>query len=434
MLANCGCSSAKQSAQSTKTVTTRIEDSGLDLSKYKTLPIKANKTYTLKSNWDLKGETFVLPEGVTIEAKGGVFENGTLIGNSTKLKTGEVIFDKVFIKGEWNAPEISTSMFADLSYANALRDVFALASSHIHNSIEIKEGDYIFEFVTNGESGIEPPSNTEVRLDGTLGIKPNEFKNYYILNIAGTNIHIYGNGRIIGDKDDHLCTSGEWGMGVNFANAQMSEVEGITVEDCWGDCMYIGSNSENISIHDCILKNGRRQGVSITSGNNIRISNLHISKVGGTSPEYAIEIEPNKNESVDNVHIENVIVEDCVGGFALAASKERNSIISHVTYKDCIVKNVTSKPAFNFMQTTDVEVSGCEIYDCGFRVPIRIANDCSNIDIHHNKIRQSYISILNTIDGVRFHHNETSSRRIYPKLRIGENHERVYDNKVSTSE
>ena len=99
LLANCGCSSAKQTAQNAKSINTKVENSKLDMSKYKTLPIKANKTYTLKSNWDLKGESYVLPEGVTLKSRGGVFKNGTLIGNETKIDSKKPFFEEVSIMG-----------------------------------------------------------------------------------------------------------------------------------------------------------------------------------------------------------------------------------------------------------------------------------------------------------------------------------------------
>lgn len=98
MLANYGCSLAKQSSQNIK-MTSEPENPDLNLSKYKTLPIKVNKTYTLKSNWDMKGETYVLPEGVTLKSRGGVFKNGTLIGNETKIDSKNPFFEEVSIMG-----------------------------------------------------------------------------------------------------------------------------------------------------------------------------------------------------------------------------------------------------------------------------------------------------------------------------------------------
>ena len=212
MLANCGCSSAKQSAQSTKSATTTIEDSGLDLSKYKTLPIKANKTYTLKSNWDLKGETYVLPEGVTLKSKGGVFKNGTLIGNNTQIDTKKPLFNKVSIMGYWNVPEITTSMFASLDYENSLRDVLALAHPEVMNKVVIEDGDYSVS-AKSYKSALTVGSNISVVINGNIRLKPNAYKGCFVFMIDNaTNVTLSGKGCIYGDKHDHKGVDGEWGM------------------------------------------------------------------------------------------------------------------------------------------------------------------------------------------------------------------------------
>ena len=47
-----------------------------------------------------------------------------------------------------------------------------------------------------------------------------------------------------------------------------------------------------MSIVGCMISNGRRQGLSITSGDNILVENCQIRKVYGTAPQYEIDIEP----------------------------------------------------------------------------------------------------------------------------------------------
>ena len=45
-----------------------------------------NTTYVIKERIDLKGKQIALPEKSKLRFKGGQFCNGTLIGNTTKLK------------------------------------------------------------------------------------------------------------------------------------------------------------------------------------------------------------------------------------------------------------------------------------------------------------------------------------------------------------
>lgn len=101
-----------------------------------------NKSIVVSSDVDLRGANIDLPKGFTLEIKGGRIKNGTLIGNQTKLKCSGKVFNRVQIKGSWNVPEISTSMFTDLSYDNALKDVLALAHPKVQNTIVIEKGDY----------------------------------------------------------------------------------------------------------------------------------------------------------------------------------------------------------------------------------------------------------------------------------------------------
>ena len=107
----------------------------------------------------MEGKEYFIPSGVTIKQKHGVIKNGTLIGNGTKIDAKKALFEKVKIKGEWNVPKISTDLFVDLSYDDALRNVVALSSNKVHNTIKIKEGIYSFSFIKNGDIGLSPASN-----------------------------------------------------------------------------------------------------------------------------------------------------------------------------------------------------------------------------------------------------------------------------------
>lgn len=358
MLVNCGCSSAKQSAQSTKSVTTKIEDSGLDLSKYKTLPIKANKTYTLKSNWDLKGETYVLPEGVTLKSKGGVFKNGTLIGNNTKIDTRKPLFNKVSILGYWNVPEISTGMFASLDYENSLRDVLALAHPEVMNKVVIEDGEY-WVSAKSFQPALEVCSNMTLVIDGTIKLVPNNFKGCYVLHVNNVeNVTIKGEGGIVGDKKEHQGTDGEWGHGIYVTGSRNVTIQNLCVNNCWGDCIYIGGNSTNVTIKKCSLNEGRRQGISVTSADNVQISNCHITNVYGTDPQYGIDIEPNKGGQVNNISIEDVTIENCYGG--IMSWRPEDAGIGSIAIKRCKVTGAKTHPIH--MRLTDrVVVENCEV-------------------------------------------------------------------------
>lgn len=323
-------------------------------------PAKANSVFTLKKDVDLGGKTYVMPEDVTIKVKEGVIKNGTIVGKNTKIAGKEPVFDKVTIKGDWYVPEINTSMFKDLSYDNSLRDVMALTNEAISNSVEIEAGQYHIKLVRNQEIGIYIRSNTYVTLNGDILLRPNAFTNYNIVEITGENCALSGAGSVVGDKPNHTGTTGEWGMGVEFAAAKNASVSGIAIKDCWGDCIYVGDKSSDITIENCAIDNGRRQGISVTSADGVKVSNCVISNISGTAPESAIDLEPNANEIVSNVTITNVMAINCVGGFEIWG-KAKNAKVSNVLFSNCSVTGVSSKYPMLLMTAERVTIESCNV-------------------------------------------------------------------------
>ena len=288
---------------------------------------------------NLKGGVCQLPEDMNLCQKGGIISNGTLIGNGTMITGKGAIFDKVIIKGNWNVPIISTRLFANLDETNSLRQVVALSHPNVQNTITIDKGDYKVKAEKEADACIPICSNTDFILNGTIRLEPNDYKTYYILNVKGENIRIHGKGTIIGDKFTHTGKTGEWGMGINLKGATNSSVSGLTIQKCWGDCIYVGGNSKDILIKDCTLNHGRRQGISVTKADGVTIRNCKITNVEGTQPQYAIDLEPNSMDSVNHILIDNVVVEDCKGGFMVMCGERKEGAkvpwIGSVVIKNC---------------------------------------------------------------------------------------------------
>ena len=336
---------------------------------------------------DFGGKQCYMPEGYTLEFRGGCLKNGTLKGNKTRIiSSAKAFLDHITIKGSWDVPEISSEFFKDLSYDNAVRNVVALSNPGIQNKIVIKEGVYPVSVQRASETCLLIGSNTEFVLNGTIRLVPNDFKSYYIVKIEGENVDAHGNGTIIGDKDSHTGNTGEWGMGIEIDGARNAFVSGLTIKDCWGDCIYIGGDSKKVTIENCVLDNGRRQGVSITSADSVTIRNCTISNVGGTNPEYAIDVEPNINCSIDHVLIENVVVHNCVGG--IVTSKGRSDYekkrIGEVRVINC-TSSAISKSPIRIKRCEKAIVEGCTVYDN--RIKPAISTDYSiEVSIENNTI------------------------------------------------
>lgn len=292
----------------------------------------------------------------------------------------KAVFNKVNIEGSWNVPTISSSIFVDLSEDNALRNVMALTDTSVRNVVTIEKGNYSIKLVKNQETGIYVRSNTTFVLNGTIRLKPNALTNYHVVEATGNNIVIKGAGSIIGDQDTHTGKTGEWGMGLDVARGSNVSISGLTIKDCWGDCIYIGDKSKNVIIDNCTLTNGRRQGISITSANGVIIKNCHISKVSGTDPQYGIDVEPNKGCEVDNVLIENVTVTDCYGG--IACYREEGATIKNVIVRNCKVDGPKAKYPIRMMRAQNVTIDSCEVNSesdyCALVQDVEVLNAITN--------------------------------------------------------
>lgn len=362
-----------------------------------------NDRILIEREIDLNGNVLILPRNKILCAKGGILKNGTLIGNETQIEARGNVFDNVTIRGIWNIPKISTRLFANLNYVNSLKDVFALTNSKYHNRVIIEEGDYYVKANKGADVCLPVSSNTDVILNGTIHLVANAYKHYYILNIKGKNIKVRGKGSIIGDRKSHTGNEGEWGMGINLKGAINTTISGLTIKDCWGDCIYVVGNSRNVLIERCKLDHGRRQGISITKANGVTIRNCTITNVSGKAPEYAIDIEPNSKDSVDNILIESVIVRDCEGGFLATRRNQKDGAktlwIGSVTIRNCDVKCKKKYP-LRVKRCNRVEVNKSKLYAPDGLQPISITYSGEAI-VHNNIVSYCYDMLDKATNGLR---------------------------------
>lgn len=397
-----------------------------DTVSYQSLGKVEKRMIIIDRDIDLGGSMCLLPKGMTLVIKGGILKNGTLKGNMTKIKCQGKAFNKITIKGSWDVPNISTSMFVDLNYENALKDVFALANSKVKNTISIECGHYMVKAKKNRDACLTLSDNTELILMGIIQILPNEYPMYDIIKVKGENINIHGKGTIVGDKHTHLGTDGEWGMGIRFHGAINSSVRDLTIKDCWGDCIYVGGNSKNVLIENCMLDHGRRQGISVTKADGVTIRNCRISNVSGTNPQYAIDLEPNKNDTVDNVLIDNVKIENCEGGIlATRGLKSEKTTIGSFIIRNCSL-SVLSRFPIRIRRSRSALVENCIINATNKTPSIYSEN------INHVVIRDNTINIENSfVSSVKNQIKQLSGKGSYKPIKVvGASKKTVNNNKI----
>lgn len=141
---------------------------------------------------------------------------------------------------------------------------------------------------------------------------PNNLTHYEMISLNGVENVTIVNPKLVGDREDHVGTTGEWGMGINILSSNNVKILNPKISNCWGDGIYIGRNkmknaSFNIEIIGGHIDFNRRNGISIISAENLKIENTVISNTYGTMPMSGIDIEPNLDDEIlKNVTINNV--------------------------------------------------------------------------------------------------------------------------------
>lgn len=192
---------------------------------------------------------------------------------------------------------------------------------------------------------IEVKSNTIIDFNGGMLKKTNtNTYNYQILHLEDVENVIIINPIIIGDKDEHTGTTGEWGHGINIVgNCKNITIINPNISKCWGDGIYIGTNTTNkgtptnihiigqIRVEEC-----RRQGISISKGKDIYIDDVICNNIIGTEPAMAIDLEPNNDtDLIDNININSIKSYNCNGALNVVARGGIVNINIGNIYSDC---------------------------------------------------------------------------------------------------
>lgn len=164
-------------------------------------------------------------------------------------------------------------------------------------------------YLINPDASINMKSSIQLDLSKGVTFKAlaSNNTNYEIINFSNVNNSSVIGGKIIGERSIHKGTGGEWGMGIFISGGSNIKIDGVDISDCWGDGIYIGGIlSTNISIDNIISDNNRRQGLSVTNVDGLKVSNSEFKNTNGTLPQAGIDIEPNPKESAKNITITNI--------------------------------------------------------------------------------------------------------------------------------
>lgn len=188
-------------------------------------------------------------------------------------------------------------------------------------------------------------SNSKIELDKEAIVKllPTSKERYYIfLCDEIENFEITG-GKIIGDREEHLGSTGEWGQGIRLQASRNGVIRDIHISNCWGDGITIGGKydnskpSENIHVLNNVIDNNRRLGIAVTNCLGGSIQNNVIKNTNGTNPQAGIDIEPDRYGVVyDMVISGNDIFDNVNEGILISI---RSSLVGDTFIERNIIEN-----------------------------------------------------------------------------------------------
>ena len=190
---------------------------------------------------------------------------------------------------------------------------------------------------------IYPKSGNTIDFTGaTIKKIPTIEGSYGVLSIHKQNNVTIINPTIIGDRKLHLGSDGESGHGIRIGGCKNIYVHNANISDCWGDGIYLGlpadTVNDNINLMGEIkINNCRRQGVSVVYCTNSFIDTIIAENINGTDPQCVLDIEPNRDfESVNNLHIKNVIGRNCANGINIILNTpDMNITIDKISLENC---------------------------------------------------------------------------------------------------
>lgn len=207
------------------------------------------------------------------------------------------------------------------------------------NVLNMNAKTYLVSANTETATAIMANNKTINGNGATIKIKPFSGESYQIICAEG-NTRI-SNLTIIGERDEHTGTSGEWGMGISLSNSNYANIENVTIKNCWGDGIYLASkNSDtgengcaNVTIVNCTIDNNRRNGISIVNCNNFIIDGCTISNTNGTNPQCGIDIERNHDNEITKGVIKNSTFIDNHFSHILQDNSSDTNTVENCTFK-----------------------------------------------------------------------------------------------------
>jgi hypothetical protein len=244
----------------------------------------------------------------------------------------------LLMTGGWGGSYFKPSSITDVKKDRSALDIpfnieSILPAGYVKNGTEdytnyVQEALYKYRYIQFpgfpilvNDNGLRIKSDTRIIFmpGSKIILSPTAKSNYAIFQIRNVANVMLSNPVIIGDRYNHIGTSGEWGMGIGIYSSANITVVGAKVTNCWGDGIYIGRSKNSISpnrirIINAFLDYNRRDGISVVSVDSLLLDSIYARNCNGTLPMSGINLEPESfNDDLLNIVMNNIKTENNAG-------------------------------------------------------------------------------------------------------------------------
>jgi hypothetical protein len=253
-------------------------------------------------------------------------------------------------------------------------------------TVVVPSGNYMID----ATRAISLRSNMLLQMAPTaqLTAVPNSLTRYHVIKVwNANNVQITG-GRIVGERNNHLSSGGEWGYGLNIEASNHVRVSDLHISDCWGDGVWIGAigpdghatPATDVTLTRVISTNNRRQGLSIGPVNGVNIVDSTFSGTNGTKPEAGIDIEPQGQGLAQNITISGCTIADNHG-----SGMEIHDNVIGVTVKQCTFQGNAGYGIMTVGDPAQLTITNNNIHDNGL-IGITIAGSTNGAQVTGNTL------------------------------------------------
>jgi hypothetical protein len=206
-------------------------------------------------------------------------------------------------------------------------------------TVYVPDGIYMINAVRNLR--LRSQMHLQLAPGAKLVAIPNSADRAYVLNVYKiSDVEISG-GQIVGERDQHMGTTGEWGHAIMVRGSSRVTVRDIRLSNCWGDGLSIGGAatttgtipSDDIAVANIVSTGNRRQALTIGRSRGVNIYDSELSYTSGIKPGCGIDIEPDPDSTAttSNVRVENCWIHHNAGNGIQVYKTVQNVVIKACT-------------------------------------------------------------------------------------------------------